>query len=175
MQSIETIIDNALHNFGTWLEENDWCGKEHDCVNNFSNAFLMEHISPKSPLHHPAQICLECGIPQPDGYKNINARRDLVVWAEPYHNTWTKDLKTRLHEPLALMEWKAKHKNKLPKKLFFPHDEIWICEYTKIHPNVIGYVAAVFFLPHGVSVFWKTAKEGVFSDVHVSGYTAEVN
>lgn len=169
MQDIENIIDTSLQSFGSWLADNDWRGKEHDCVNNFAHAHLMNHISPEALLHHPAQICLECDIPQPTGYTKINARRDLVVWAEPFQNTWKADLKTRLHDPLALMEWKAKHKNKLPRKLFYPHDEVWVSEYTKIHPNVIGYVAAVYFLPEGTSVFWKASREGKYSDVKESG------
>jgi hypothetical protein len=169
MQNIESIIDTALNDFGTWLSKNDWRGKEHDCVNNFAHAFLLNQVKTDSLLHHPAQICLECGIPQPEGYVKINARRDLVVWPDPFLNTWSEDLKNRLHDPLALMEWKAKHKNILPKKLFFPHDETWISEYTKIHPEVIGYVAAVYFLPEKTSVFWKISKQGVFSDVKTSG------
>jgi hypothetical protein len=63
------------------------------------------------------------------------------------------------------MEWKAKHKPRLPKKLFFPHDEEWIEKYTRDHPDVIGYVVAVYFLPTGTKIFWKSARNGSFSEV----------
>lgn len=167
MKKIEKIIDVALYNFGTWLTKNDWRGKEHDCVNTFAHAFLMDLITPKGPLHHAAQICIECGIAQPEGYTNLHARRDLVVWSEPFHNTWGQDRK-RVHTPIALMEWKTHHKDRLPSRLFYPHDEEWFTKYTSITPDVVGFVTAVYFLPSGPKVYWKKSHAGIFSDVQSS-------
>jgi hypothetical protein len=87
MPEIVKALNESLRDFGKWLSANDWRGKEHDCVNNYVHGFLMDHVSANTVLHHPAQICIECGLPQPEGYEKINARRDLVVWKEPFQNT----------------------------------------------------------------------------------------
>lgn len=153
--------------FGVWLGKDPWKGKEHDCVNSYAHGFLMSHISPEGPLRHPAQICIECGMRQPEGYEKSHARRDLVIWKEAFQNTWN-DAWERDFEPLAFMEWKARHATKLPRKIFYPHDEEWVQRYTAVHPGTLGMVVAVYFLPEERKVFWKFCEAGTFGDVESS-------
>jgi hypothetical protein len=170
--NITVDIDTALVRFGEWLVSEGWHGKEHDCVNAFAHGFLMDRINNAGLLFHPAQICIECGLRQPDGFERSHARRDLVVWKKPFHNTWILDGDNEC-QPLAFMEWKTKFKKRLPKAIFYPHDEEWVAKYTAAHEDVVGWVAAVYFLPAGPTIFWKRARKGVFSEVKQSGIRAE--
>ena len=167
-QQIEIFLNDALKNFSKWLNENSWIGKEHDCVNLFAHKILFDEIAKGAKnaiIHHPTQICIECGLKQPkDGnYNKRFARKDLVLWEYPYQNSWSVTWEA-VNIPIAVMEWKVKFKANSPSKISKSHDDDWIRRYTEENPSCIGYVVFVDITSKPwKKVEWRLYKQGVFS------------
>lgn len=47
-----------------------WLAKEADWVSYFAFRHLVHRCRPSSVLNDPAQIAIEVGVPQPEGYKS---------------------------------------------------------------------------------------------------------
>lgn len=163
-QQIDLFLNEALESFSLWLKSNQWRGKEHDCVNLFVHKFLFEKIAPDAAIQYPTQICIECGLKQPEkgNYKKKSARKDLVIWEHPLQNSWSKDWEP-VNIPKVIMEWKVEFRGKFPKEIFDPHDEEWIQLYTKEHGDCFGYIVSVDITSDTRKVYWKHSKQGVFS------------
>jgi len=69
--------------------------------------------------------------------KKSHARRDLVIWGKPFQNSRISDGESECL-PLAFMEWEAKFWRRLPKTIFYPHDEDWVARYTAAHERGLG-------------------------------------
>ena len=157
---IDRFLNEALEDYSKWLQENEWIGKEHDCVNLFAHRFLFQQIGPNAAVTDPTQICIECALKQPAGYTNRSARKDLVIWEKPLQNTWSAEWEP-VYTPKAVMEWKVYRKS-LPKAIFNSHDEKWISSYTKEHSTRFGFVVSVQLTANKRQVHWKMSKQGSF-------------
>jgi hypothetical protein len=159
---IDRFISEALEAFALWLKTNEWRGKEHDCVNLFAHRFLIEKVEAGAAIEDPAQISIECPLKQPKGYTNKGACKDLVIWKHPYETAWGPSWE-HANSPKAVMEWKVFFKKPLPKGTFDKHDEEWIEGYTAENPETFGYVVSVDLKSDSPTVYWKQAKQGLFS------------
>ena len=161
---IDRFLNEALESFALWLKSSDWRGKEHDCVNLFAHKFLFEKIAPAAAIECPTQVCIECALKQPAQFANVAARKDLVIWEHPLQNTWSTDWEP-VHSPKAVLEWKV-FRLHAPTSVFDPHDEAWIASYTREQDGRFGYVVSVDFTSEAPTVYWKQAKQGVFSEIN---------
>lgn len=160
---IDRFLNEALVDFSNWLKTNDWRGKEHDCVNLFAYGFLVPRIEQGAAIEHPTQVSIECALRQPHGFTNRAARKDLVIWESPFQNSWSETWEP-IHSPKAVMEWKVFRK-RLPGEIFDSHDKKWVAAYTKEEPSRFGFVVSVDLTSNQPKVYWKQAKNGVFSRV----------
>lgn len=163
-EPITLFINEALESFSLWLKSRPWRGKEHDCVNLFAHKFLFEKIAPNAPVHTASQIRIECGLKQPTNgnYNKPAARKDLIIWEDPEQTCWS-EVWEPVNIPKAVMEWKVKFRPKPKKEIFNSHDDQWIKLFTEEHPDCIGYVVTVDLASEPRKVYWKYAKQGVFS------------
>jgi hypothetical protein len=155
---IDRYIEDALINFRDWYISSSWLGKEHDCVNIFAHNFLANGIEPGAAISKLGQIRIESAVPQPTGYKNKTARKDLVIWKKSYDTVWDSDWSVSKY-PWVVMEWKTKRKGAVPQK-FSSHDLDWLSGYTEQHSDTFGYLVRVYGGPRGRSVDWAKVRRG---------------
>lgn len=124
------------------MDDCRWWGKEHDLVNRYAHGFLMEHCSPKSVLKHPTQICIEVGVAQPKHklFLRKAARKDLVIWPQPWMSCWDESFEPVNH-PIAVLEWKVRRNAKDLR--CDSHDEAWLKAFARRHPDFVGYAVTV--------------------------------
>jgi hypothetical protein len=163
-QPIDHFLNEALESFSHWLKSNQWRGKEHDCVNLFAHEFLFKKIAPDAAVHSLTQIRIECGLKQPvkGNYDKKSARKDLVIWEEPFQNSWSEEWEP-VNIPKAVMEWKVRFRSKHRKGGFNSHDLDWIRHFTEENPNCIGYIVLVDLFSEPRKIEWKQSKQGVLS------------
>lgn len=145
MNSLHSLLAHAFRDYEAWLLATNWRGKEHDCVNLFVHKFLFSHVHPAGPIADFTQVGIEVGVPQPKGVVGVKpaARKDLVIWSEPYSTTWDAAWNA-VKAPLAIVEWKAR-KLKSPKPFLFPYDVDWLTRYSLHYPEFTGFCATVDF------------------------------
>ena len=120
-RSLNYLIAKTLSEFENWPLTSGWKGKENDCVNLFTHAFLLNEVRPSNPIEHFAQVRIEIGVIQPTGVgTKVGARKDLVIWDQPRMTT-LDDAWRPIKIPAAIIEWKAKKSPKRAAKLD-PHD-----------------------------------------------------
>ncbi len=161
---IDRFINEALQEFSSWLKVNQWRGKENECVNLFAHKFLIGKIEPGAAIECPTQICIECPLKQSSHYIKKTAKKDLLIYGKPLQTAWSENWEPD-NLPKAVLEWKV-HRESFPKQIFDKHDEEWISSYTKENDGKIGYVISVdLTLKKEPIVYWKKAKQGVFTSV----------
>ena len=57
-RQMDRFLNEALKSFSGWLKENEWRGKERDCVNLFAHKFLFEKIEPGAAIEFPTQVSI---------------------------------------------------------------------------------------------------------------------
>jgi hypothetical protein len=133
---IDALIRDALKEFIEDLGTCRWRGKEHDCVNRFAHGFLLPRCVPSCFLHHPTQICIEVGVAQPPGIGSGGAaRKDLVIWAEPWMSCWNEKWEP-VNCPVVVMEWKVALPGK--KLRFNRHDRQWLKGFAETNSGAVG-------------------------------------
>ena len=137
---LQGVIGDALRSFAEDLQVSRWRGKENDCVNRFAHGHLLPRCG-TAPFHHPTQIGIEVGVPQPPGVgERRAARKDLVIWPEPWMCTWSLDWQpTRI--PVVVMEWKICHATKRLTKC--AHDRRWVKAFAAWQPTALGLTVIV--------------------------------
>jgi hypothetical protein len=137
----DTVIRDALVAFAEDLGSCNWRGKEHDCVNRFAHGFLLPHCGSTPFLRHPTQIGIDVGVAQPPGLGTRgSARKDLVIWPEPWMSCWDSGWKPGNH-PLVIMEWKA-----IRERIRFRgnvHDHKWLAAFARWQPAFVGFSVVV--------------------------------
>ena len=102
------------------------------------NRFAHGHLLPRcgtGALRHATQVGIEVGVPQPPGVGTRGAaRKDLVIWPEPWMSTWSEDWRP-VHIPVVVMEWKLCHARK--RLVGCKHDQLWVkafvgCSLTRL-------------------------------------------
>jgi len=142
-EAIDSLIRDALTSLAGDPHVRNWPAKKH----NWVNYFVFRHLLSSSRLHDvisdPAQIAIECPVPQPPGYKTKTVRRDLVIWRTAGCSAWDAKWKPTCH-PLAILEWTV-HRPGHPK----PNREVeyerkWLEDYCRQRPReVVGYAIEV--------------------------------
>ena len=163
-RQMDRFLNDALKSFSGWLKENEWRGKERDCVNLFAHKFLFGKIEPGAAIAFPTQVSIECSVKQPKQFSNPAAVKDLVIWKRPMQTAWSSSWEP-VHSPKVVMEWKVFFKKRPPRAIFNRHDEDWIVSYTKEHTSAFGYLVSVDLASEEPMVYWKKARAGVFAKV----------
>lgn len=140
--SIESIIKNALTDFGNELRDQSWWGRENECVNRFAFRYLVPSVKPESAFYSSRQLGIEVAVPQHQGTasenKKILVRKDLVIWPSEDMTCWNS---SGTHDPdnspLAVLEWKAN------KTAIDTYDRIWLMEASARWPNFWGFAITV--------------------------------
>jgi hypothetical protein len=136
----QRLVDEALKSFAEDLRVSSWRGKENDCINRFAHGHLLSHCG-TGVLRHPTQVGIEVGVPQPPGVGTRGAaRKDLVIWPEPWMCTWNSEWKP-VHIPTVVMEWKICHAKK--RLTGHKHDQKWIKAFAEWQPAVLGLTVVV--------------------------------
>lgn len=139
VDEIDNLIRNAFIEFIDDLAKAEWWGKEYDYVNRFAQGYLTNKCSESFFLRHPTQIGIEVGVAQPKGlFVKHGARKDLVIWPEPWMSSWNK-MWEGVNYPIAILEWKAFLKKR--KLRSFDHDIQWLTGMAKERHDFVGYSA----------------------------------
>ena len=160
---IDRYINQALTEFATWLREDpegrQWASKEWDTVAIFSDVFLRARVGPDAAIKHPSQIRTESqvGTETARGWRGV--RKDLVIWPEPFMNTWDDNWEANLM-PRVVMEFKQ-WRDRGKKQLFDTYDTEWIAGWTEANPGTLGYVVTVD-LRDERAVHWQVARGGAY-------------
>jgi hypothetical protein len=135
--AIETTLREALIAYATDLNTcAPWYGKENDCVNRFALGFLLPRGTAASVLRHPTQLGIEVGVPQPPGIgSKAAARKDLVIWPEPWMSCWDSAGKP-VARPVAILEWKVVHGRRLARGT--SHDRDWLAAFARWQSGFVG-------------------------------------
>lgn len=161
---IDRFIEDALITFGDWYVSSKWLGKERDCVNMFAHGFLAQGIQPGAAIEGLTQIRIESAVPQPRGYKNRTAAKDLVIWKDGMATVWDENWQIR-NVPWVVMEWKTKRTGGLPRQ-FDSHDVEWLSGFTSEHSGTIGYLVRAYHGPKGRAVDWAKVRQGAIRDTN---------
>ena len=138
--SLEPMLREAFTAFAEELATSGWRGKENDCVNWFAHGHLLARC-PASSFRHPTQIGIEVGVPQPPGVGQKGAaKKDLVIWPEPWMSTWTADWRPA-RIPTVVMEWKLCHARK--RLIGCAHDRRWVEGFARWQPGSLGLTVIV--------------------------------
>lgn len=87
--------------------DEQWQGKERDCVNRFAMGYLVGACGRHHFLQHPTQIGIEMAVAQPSRVGvRPTAPKDLVIWRWPWSTCWD-DEENAAHAPLAVIEWRV--------------------------------------------------------------------
>lgn len=137
-------IDGALMDFGQFLRDSDWYGRENELVNLFAHSFLRGRVGPDGPIN-VAQLGIEVAVKQLDEIKGKEVvRKDLVLWNKPNETVWVD--RKPLNQPIAVIEFKVNDDKKCSP------DIEWLTAYTRSNPGVLGYSVCGFIREHrGVS------------------------
>lgn len=137
---LEPTILDALRTFAEDLETSGWRGKENDAVNRFAHGFLLPRC-PTGTFRHPTRIGIEVGVPQPPGIgEKRAAKKDLVIWPEPWMSTWASDWQPA-NIPTVIMEWKRCHSRK--RLAGCAHDRRWVENFARWQPRTLGLTVIV--------------------------------
>jgi hypothetical protein len=138
--ALEPMILDAFRSFTEDLATSGWRGKENDAVNRFAHGYLLPRC-PTGIFRHPTQIGIEVGVPQPPGVgQKRAAKKDLVIWPEPWMSTWTLDWQPA-NIPTVVMEWKLCHARK--RLLGCAHDRRWVESLARWQPGSLGLTVIV--------------------------------
>ena len=144
---LDQLLRDALPQFIAKIEQDDWQGKERDCVNRFAMGYLVPACGKHPFLQHPTQIGVEMSVRQPS---RVGARptapKDLVIWRERWPRLWDDEEKAVL-APLAVLEWKVSRGAKGGRDT--THDTKWLRGFAKSNPKSVGYSIAVRFREAG--------------------------
>lgn len=157
-ERIDRFIEDALGDFAEWYVDSSWLGKERDCVNMFALNFLAKGIEPGAAVSELGQIRVESPVPQPKGYSNRSAPKDLVLWSDAYQTAWDRSWNAVNH-PKAVLEWKMKRSGRPPAE-FDTHDINWLTDFTGAFPDAFGYLVRVYDGPCGRFVDWAKVRRG---------------
>ena len=136
----DSLLKEAFSSFGEDLAASGWRGKENDCVNRFALGHLLPRCG-TSVLRHPTQIGIEVGVPQPPGVGIKGAaRKDLVIWPEPWMSTWSEAW-LPIHLPAVVMEWKLCHAAK--PLIGLRHCTDWVRSFAEWQPRALGLTVVV--------------------------------
>jgi hypothetical protein len=162
-RSLNNLIAKTLSTFENWLLISRWTGKEADCINLFTHAFLFKEIRPGASIEDFAQVGIEVGVPQPKGVgTKPGVRKDLVVWSKPRMTTFDDNWKP-VRVPSLIIEWKARRKTKRAAKLD-PHDLNWINQMSVQNNHFLGYCVTVDFTETERRVFRALFFRGIRTD-----------
>jgi hypothetical protein len=140
MQDIDALIEHSLSALAADPHVKKWKAKEHNWVSYFVFRHLVQHCRPNGVISHPAQIGIEVGVPQPNGYRTASVRRDVVIWPDVGMTCWNDDWMPSCH-PFAIIEWKV-HRPRL-KNRFVDQERAWLRSYCRWQPSVAGYAIEV--------------------------------
>lgn len=162
-RSLDKLIAQTLSEFECWLLKERWKGKEADCVNLFTHAFLFKEICLGNAIEDFAQVGIEVGVPQPRGVGiNAGVRKDLVIWGQPRMTTFDDAWKP-VRVPAAIIEWKARRTRRPAAKLD-PHNLHWIAAMSDQNINFLGYCVTVDFTETERRVYSARFFRGVRTD-----------
>jgi hypothetical protein len=137
---IDGLVRDALEAFIEDFTHARWWGKEHDCVNRFVHGFLVAEGLASGVLAHPTQVGIEVGVAQPKGFSQPAARKDVVIWPEPWMSCWNESFEP-VHKPIAVLEWKLV-RTRGPLKCHV-HDRAWLGAFAEDQPEAVGYAVTL--------------------------------
>lgn len=158
---IDRFVEDALIDFGDWFVSSKWFGKERDCVNLFAHDFLSRGIERGAAIEALTQVRIESPAPQPKGYANKTAAKDLVIWKDGLSTVWNQEWQVR-NTPWVVMEWKCQWKGSVPLQ-FNQHDVEWLSGFTREYAGTFGYLVRVYHGSHGRVVAWAKVRRGAIN------------
>jgi hypothetical protein len=137
---IDRLVRAALQAFTEDFTQARWWGKEHDCVNRFVHGFLIPQGIESGIFTHPTQVGIEVGVAQPKRLDRPAARKDVVVWPEPWMSCWNESFEP-VNQPIAVLEWKlVRRRNSLE---CHKHDREWLSAFAAEHTGFVGYAVTL--------------------------------
>ena len=137
---IDGLVRSALTAFIEDFTHARWWGKEHDCVNRFVHGFMVPQGLESGVLAHPTQVGIEVGVGQPKGFSREAARKDVVIWPEPWMSCWNESFQP-VNKPIAILEWKlVRTRGSLRCHV---HDRDWLSAFAQDQPEFVGYAVTM--------------------------------
>lgn len=134
LAQLDSVIQDSLHEFLTYINTNSWLGREREAVSLFAFGFLVPKCRKNTVLFDPRQIAIECAIPQlPGPSRKKHVCKDLLIWPRPSMTCWDKN-HNPVNIPLSILEWKFNARK--PSS----YDIAWLTDYSKKHRGFVGYV-----------------------------------
>lgn len=107
-RSLDDVVRNSLTRFAEEVLAGSWRGRrEREAVSLYAFGCLLKEVHPAGFLKHPAQISIECPVPQIADGPNVKRQvcKDLVLWPEPGMTCWDDDGLPTV-PPASILEWK---------------------------------------------------------------------
>ena len=133
MQHLEQTIKRTLSEFGSFIIDNQWYGKEREAVSYYAFGFLANACAPGTLFYDPAQIVLETRLPSGPLNKKKEVCKDLGIWSQPGGNCWNTE-RMSVNYPLVLVEWKANNAS------FNKYDVAHVKSLTEQAPQMLGII-----------------------------------
>jgi hypothetical protein len=131
-------ISKSLREFGVFISQANWRGKENDLVNLFAHRFLAKRVRPLD------RIGIEVAVPQLGGKGRKQAvRKDLVIWGKGGQTTWDAGWKAKA-VPQVILEWKVK-RGPNAQATISSRDRAWLKAFKSKHSGFIGVCVTVAF------------------------------
>ena len=141
---LDDIVEAALRTFFDDIRTSRWQGHEHEAISLFVFAHLLPFCQPGSVLHDPAQICIECAVPQLTllgTRQKPQVGKDLVIWPKAKMTCWDSDYRP-VRYPAAILEWKVTGLGNRFRKGFLHEasaDRDWLTRFSAAAPSSVGY------------------------------------
>jgi len=134
MSKWSELLEQALGDLGQFLRESDWYGRENELVNLFAHSFLLMD---QSNGLQASQLGIEVAVKQLQREEaKALVRKDLVIWRKPNQTVWADESPT--NDPAVVIEFKINDARKCAP------DIEWLCSFTSIYPEVLGYSVCGF-------------------------------
>lgn len=146
---IDDVMATCLTQLAADPHVRGWSAKERNWVNYFAHGFLLQQCKPDSVLHHPTQVTIEVGVPQPPGYTKPTTNRDLVIWSTPGATCWNQEWAPVCH-PLAIVEWKE-HRPRRPNVEVLK-ERAWLRAYSAWAPDTVAYAVEMHWSPETFTI-----------------------
>jgi hypothetical protein len=82
LEALEWVVKQSIEDFFNAVVRDEWRGREREVVSLYAFEFLASRAG-GSGLRSPAQIGIECAVPQVLANGKRQVCKDLVIWPEP--------------------------------------------------------------------------------------------
>lgn len=135
---LQRIVRQSLKEFGSYLADTRWRGREREAVSCYALGFLQKHFE------NPTRITIEGAVIQVPGRVKKQVCKDLIIWPRPGMTVWD-DNWTLKHDPVCIMEWKLTFR-RTHKPLQSKSDVRWLQQFADSRPVFEGFAVSIDLL-----------------------------